>query len=603
MANHTIAAGPVPDRLHPETGAPAVTNLLRLLCCAGGLLTLTPVTTPAAPPADLVLRSGRIVTVDDDFQVAPAMAVDDGRIVAVGTDEQIRQYIGPDTDVVDLDGRMVLPGLIDSHVHAGSASMYEADHDIPAMESIDDVLAYIRERTKVVPKGEWITLSQVFITRLREQRYPTRAELDAAAPDHPVSFRTGPDASVNSLALQENGIDREFAAAHQDNVQVDPSTGEPTGLLRRSGSVLKTRPNSVRRKLTQAERDDRLASLLQDYNRWGITAAIDRSCSGSGQEQYERLLADGRLTVRMRLSRGLSPNGDFEAIEKRLDRYAADPLFTDPDPRLGIIGVKVFLDGGMLTGSAYFSQPWGVSTIYGIDDATYRGMRYIEDERLARLVRACAQRGLAFTAHSVGDAAVAALIDAYARVNEEIPIEPTRSTVTHSNFMSPTSIARAAQLGVGVDIQPAWLWLDTRTLATQFGDDRMRQFQPLSDLFRAGVKAGGGSDHMQRIGSLRSVNPYNPFLGMWVTVTRRARWYDGRLHPDQALTREQMIRFYTINNAWLMRAEDEIGSLEPGKRADFIIVDRDLLTCPDDDIRDTRVLATYLDGNPLPIDE
>ncbi|WP_197444222.1 amidohydrolase [Maioricimonas rarisocia] len=579
-------------------------NLVRLTICVGCLIPLLSESAAAAEPADLVLRGGKIVTVNDTFDIASAMAIDDGRVVAIGSDESMDAFIGEKTDVIDLKGQMVLPGLIDSHVHAGSASMYEADHDIPAMETIDDVLAYVRERTKVVPEGEWITLSQVFITRLREQRYPTRAELDAAAPNHPVAFRTGPDASVNSLALQENGIDREFAASHPENVQVDPATGEPTGLIRRAGSVLKTRSNSTRRKLTQAERDDRLAALLEDYNRWGITGAIDRNCSESGQAQYERLLADGRLNVRMRLSRGLSPNGDLAEIGKRLDGYAADPLFTDPDPdpRLGIIGVKVFLDGGMLTGSAYFSQPWGVSRIYGIDDATYRGMRYIESERLEELVRACAKRGLAFTAHSVGDAAVAALLEAYARINEEIPIESTRSTVTHSNFMSPSSIALAARLGVGVDIQPAWLYLDTRTLATQFGNDRMRQFQPLADLFEAGVKVGGGSDHMQRIGSLRSVNPYNPFLGMWVTVTRRARWFDGQLHPGQALSREQMIRFYTINNAWLMRAEEEIGSLEKGKRADFIIVDRDLLTCPDEDIRDTRVLATYLDGKRLPID-
>ncbi|MFG0332926.1 MAG: amidohydrolase [Maioricimonas sp. JB049] len=578
-------------------------NLLQRLFCVAGIVSLLAPAIAAAEPADLVLRSGKIVTVNAAFDIATAMAIHQGRIVAIGSDEQMNALIGGKTDVVDLEGKMVLPGLIDSHVHAGSASMYEADHEIPAMESIDDVLAYIRERTTVVPKGEWITLSQVFITRLREQRYPTRAELDAAAPDHPVAFRTGPDAAVNSLALQENGIDREFAASHPENVQVDPSTGKPTGLLRRAGSVLKTRTNSIRRKPTRAERDDRLAALLDDYNRSGITAAIDRNCSESGQAQYERLLADGRLNVRMRLSRGLSPNGDFAEIEQRLDRYAADPLFTDPDPRLGIIGVKVFLDGGMLTGSAYFSRPWGISRIYGIDDATYRGMRYIEDERLTMLVRACARRGLAFTAHSVGDAAVAALLKAYARVNEEIPIAATRSTVTHSNFMSPASIALAAQLGVGVDIQPAWLYLDTRTLATQFGNERMRQFQPLADLFEAGVKAGGGSDHMQRIGSLRSVNPYNPFLGMWVTLTRRARWYDGQLHPDQALSREQMISFYTINNAWLMRAEQEIGSLEKGKLADFIIVDRDLLTCPDDDIRDTRVLATYLAGKQLLADQ
>ena len=147
-----------------------------------------------------------------------------------------------------------------------------------------------------------------------------------------------------------------------------------------------------------------------------------------------------------------------------------------------------------------------------------------------------------------------------------------------------------------VDIQPAWLYLDTRTLAAQFGDDRLRYFQPLQSLFAAGVIAGGGSDHMQKIGSLRSINPYNPFLGDVGRDHPAGQGLRGPLHPEEALTREQAIRFYTINNARLLFLEDRIGSLEAGKQADFVVLDRDLLTCPEDEIRETRALATYLDG-------
>lgn len=548
-----------------------------------------------AAPADVVLRNGKVVTVDKTFSVVEAMAVSDGRIVGLGSNEHIQAWIGPKTEIVELDGRMVLPGLIDSHVHAGNASLYEADHTIPAMDSIDDVLAYLRERSRVVPAGEWIVLSQVFITRLKEQRYPTRAELDAVAPDHPVAFRTGPDASVNSRALKLNGIDREFAAKHPNHVQVD-SKGEPTGILRQSEVVLKTPPNSTNKKLSVAEQDDRLVILLDDYNRWGITAAIDRNCNDGQFDQYRRLLQSGRLRVRMRLSRSLDPKDSFNAIEGKLDEYAGERLFTNPEPRLGVIGVKVFLDGGMLTGSAYFSQPWGVSRVYGIDDPAYRGMKYIDDSRLQEIVRACVKRKLAFTAHSVGDAAVSALLAAYAKVNIDHPVAESGSTITHSNFMSDESIAEAARLGIAVDIQPAWLYLDGRTLESQLGLERMRRFQPLKRLFEAGVTAGGGSDHMQRIDNMKAVNPYNPFLGMWITVARQPRGMTEPLYPDQSLSREQMIRFYTINNAKLMRAESLIGSLEIGKQADFIVVDRDLLTCPVEAIRDTRVMATYLDG-------
>ena len=151
------------------------------------------------------------------------------------------------------------------------------------------------------------------------------------------------------------------------------------------------------------------------------------------------------------------------------------------------------------------------------------------------------------------------------------------------------------ELGVAVDIQPAWLYLDTRTLVNQFGYERRVIFSHFK-AFSSRRHCGGGSDHMQKIDSLKSINPYNPFLGMWTEVTRRAKWYDGQLHPEEALTREQAIRFYTINNAYLMFLENETGSLDVKKRADFVVLDTDLLSCPVDDIRHTKVLSTYVDG-------
>jgi predicted amidohydrolase YtcJ len=162
--------------------------------------------------------------------------------------------------------------------------------------------------------------------------------------------------------------------------------------------------------------------------------------------------------------------------------------------------------------------------------------------------------------------------------------------------MSPESVRMVARLGVIPLVQPAWLYLDTRTLNTHFGYERLRYFQPLRSICEAGGIAAGGSDHMQKLGSIRSINPYNPFLGMWTTITRRARWYDGRLHPEEALSREQAIRFYTVNCARALFLEEHVGSLEKGKKADMIVVDTDLLTCPEDAIKDTQVLRTYLDG-------
>ena len=549
-----------------------------------------------AAEADLILHGGRIVTVDKQFSIAQAVAITNHSIAAVGTDADILKLKTAQTRVVDLRGRTVLPGLMDSHTHPTGASLTEFDHEIPAFETIAEVLAYVRKRAEVLKPGEWIDLQQVFITRLREQRYPSRAELDAAAPNHPVLFRTGPDASLNSLALKLSGIDRDFKVTDGGAgfIEKDPASGEPTGILRNCTRFVAVK--SPLRKPTDAQKRERLKELLRDYNSVGITTICDRDANVAGVELYKSLHETGELSLRVNLSMDVPYIGAIETIKERIRQIGADPLFKQRGDWLRIVGVKTFLDGGMLTGSAYMRQPWGVSEMYGITDPNYRGVLFIPKERLREMVRTTAENGLQFTAHSVGDGAVHTLLEVYDELGREMPLRATRPCITHVNFQSAEAVQMAARLGVVLDIQPAWLYLDTRTLVKQFGYERLAYFQPLKSLFEAGVVAGGGSDHMQKIGSLRSNNPYNPFLGMQTAITRRARWYDGVLHPEQTLTREQAIRFYTSNNAHLLFQETKTGSLEPGKFADLAVLDRDLLTCPVDEIVSTRVLQTYVGG-------
>jgi predicted amidohydrolase YtcJ len=543
--------------------------------------------------ADLILHHGKVVTVDRDFSIHQALAVKQDRIIRVGTDLDVLTLRGPKTEVIDLAGKMVLPGLIDSHTHPSDACLTEFDHPVPQMETISDVLEYIRARTRAVGRGRWVIVRQVFITRLKEQRYPTRTELDHVAPDNPVLFATGPDASLNSLALKHCGIDRSFRVEGAGKVEKDPQTGEPTGILRNCARYIKA--ESPDRKPTEEDKDRRLIELLCDYNSVGITSIIDRDAFLPAIDRYERLQNEGKLPVRVAISHHIETTGEFDNVRSAIRQVAAHPLRRG-GPRLRLIGIKTYLDGGMLTGSAFMREPWGVSKIYAIDDPAYRGVRFIPPERLTDIVRETVASGLQFTAHSVGDGAVHALLDAYEEINKTTPVAPTRPCITHSNFMSREAIEQAARLGVVVDIQPAWLYLDTRTLAAHFGYARLRYFQPLHTLFEEGVIAGGGSDHMQKIGSYRSINPYNPFLGMYVAISRRANGYTGQLHPEEALTRAQAIRFYTINNARLMFLEDRVGSIEVGKQADIIVVDRDLLTCPEEEIKNTQTLAAYLDG-------
>ncbi len=581
---------------------PATINI-RPLLCSFGLLLLTCLASPAQD-ADLIVHHGRIVTVDQKFTVTQAMAVKDGIILSTGTDDEILRHKGPHTEVMDLGGKMVLPGLMDSHTHPLGAAMTEFDHEIPAMETIADVLAYIQGRAKVVAAGEWIVVQQVFITRLREQRYPTRTELDAAAPQHPVVFRTGPDASFNSLALKIRGIDRNFKIPDGIAGRVETNAeGEPTGILRNFANYLKVPESGGVKSPTPAQKAERLKLLFKDYNANGITSIGDRDANPESLVLYQNLRADGALTVRVAISQHIDNTGPVAEIQNSIRQVALSRLFREKDPLLRIIGIKTFLDGGMLTGSAYMREPWGVSETYAITDPAYRGVLFIPKERLRPMVETAVACGLQFTAHSVGDGAVHTLLDVYEDIARTRPIKETRPCLTHANFMSREAVQQIAKLGVVVDMQPAWLYMDTRTLMKHFGSERLRWFQPLHSLFEAGAIAGGGSDHMQKIGALRAVNPYHPFLAMWVAITRQAKNFEGTLHPEEALTREQAIRFYTANNAYLLVREKDTGSLEAGKLADFIVLDTDLLTCPAEAIPNTKVLRTYLGGKQVYVRE
>ena len=544
---------------------------------------------------DQIFHHGKIVTVDERFSIAEALAVRGDRIQAVGLNDDVLKLAGPQTKLIDLKGRTVIPGLIDSHVHAPGAAMYEFDHPIPEMDSVADVLKYIAGRAEVLDDGDWIVVSQVFITRLRDQRYPNRRELDAAAPKNPVMFSTGPDCSCNSLALELSGIDKNFEITDgkAGKIEKDPTTGEPTGILRNASRFVKSKSKS--KSATLDDRVLRLKELFADYNAVGLTSVADRSASEDSAKAYSQLKEKGELTCRVFLSYGVNGMGSRDEVEQGIQKAADHPLHKY-DPMLWLRGIKVFLDGGMLTGSAYLRQPWGVSDIYSITDPDYRGIRFIPQEDLVHMARYALERDLQFTAHAVGDGAVHALIDAYAEIDKTFPVRPCRPCITHCNFMSLEAVQQMQQLGVVADLQPIWLWLDGATLRKQFGDERLTYFQPYKTIFDHGVIVGGGSDHMQKIGSLRSVNPYNPFLGMWTALTRQPRRTDRPLHIEQVLSREQVLRLYTINNAWLTFEETQKGSLAHDKLADFVVLKQDILTCPVDEVRDITVSATYLSG-------
>ncbi len=559
------------------------------------VLSLAASATFAADPADIVLHHGRIVTVDVQFKVVEAIAVKGDRVVAVGSNDDVRKLAGEKTKLIDLKGQMVLPGLSDTHTHPTGAAMHEFDHPIPDMQTIGDVLAYIRQRAATVEPGDWISVRQVFVTRLRDQRFPSRKELDEAAPKNPVMFSTGPDAALNSLALEASGLTKDFKITDGQPgfLEKDPQTGELTGMLRSCTRLAK--PKGKSKSASKDEQRARLKELMTAYNAVGLTSISDRSASDGAVDLFDELKQRDELTCRVFLSYGINAQDPIDQIEKRVKKATEHPAHAY-DNRLWLRGVKIFLDGGMLTGSAYMRKPWGVSQIYSITDPEYRGVLFVEPDKLRQIAKVVLSNNLQMTAHSVGDGAVHALIDAYEHVDKELPVKKLRPCITHCNFMSLEAIQKMQKLGIVADLQPAWLYLDGATLRKQFGEERTAYFQPYKTIFEHGVVVGGGSDHMQKLGSLRSINPYNPWLGIWTTLTRLPRWTDQPLHSEQSISREQAIRLYTTNNAFLTFEEKEKGSLEAGKLADFVVIDRDILTCPVDDIRDVNVRQTWMGG-------
>ena len=567
------------------------------LARAGCLIACT-ITAYAAAAADHVFHNGRIVTMDRDFSVVSALAIEGGRVLATGSDAEMLAMADADTVVVDLRDRMMLPGLIDSHVHPDQASVSEFDHPVPAMLTVADVMDYVRSRAEVLPEGEWIWVRTVLTPRLRERRYPTKAELDAAAPLHPVVFAPYiyyPKASMNSLALERLGIDRAFEGEAATDIERDAATGEPTGLIRNHTRYVDD-PGEV--DLTDdGERAEAFRNLMRTYNAAGLTTVGDRKATSNSMRIFTALEAEDALTVRFSLMH-LVDTGPGRNVDEIVADIAELGRLRERvnGPMLELIGIKTFVDGGITSGTAYMLEPWGTSDIFAISDPQYRGNLVLSGDRLERIIRAAADSGLQFTGHAVGDAAVAELVRAYGAVSSESFIRHLRPSLTHANFITAQAIVQMARWGIVADIQPAWLYLDSHNLLDQWGENRLRHFQPLKSLFDAGVLVAGGSDHWHRLDSNSATNPFNPFLGIWIVLKREPRHVGHVLNAEQALTREQALRLYTTNAAYILFREEQVGSLEPGKYADMIVVDRDILTSELDDIRDTRVLSTYVNG-------
>jgi predicted amidohydrolase YtcJ len=554
---------------------------------------------PAAD-ADLILHNGRIVTVDRLFTVGQAVAVKSGKIVAVGPDSAIlKAERGPKTEVIDLHGGAVLPGLVDAHVHALEAGLSEFRAPIPALDSFAAVQAYIQDRAAQTPSGGWIVVPRTFPTRLKEMRMPTRQVLDITK-DHPVLFDASYVVVLNSLALKQCGIDRNTPNPPGGEV-VKGADGEPNGILKNAASLVTGLVNGPDRAghFTEAEKLDALEQQLKRYVAAGLTTVGDRAVDDEQIALYQKLKAAGRLPIRAVLT--WRPDGSQPAATLQQQIESAPYTTNTGDSWLKFGTFKLTLDGGMTIGTAFQRYPYGPfgKQLYGKTDPDDRGQLFIPPAKLLAVMRTARNRGWQLTTHDQGGGAVDNFLDTLEQLDREKPIAPTRSHLMHASFQSPEAIARMKKMGLLADVQSSWLYLDAPALEQVFGYEGMRYFYPLRSYIDAGIIVAAGSDHMIGHDKNRATNPYNPFLSMWTEVTRLTRAPSGlgkAIHPEQKITRAEALKTHTIWPAYLQFADNERGSIEPGKLADLVVIDRDYLTCPEEQIRSIQPVMTILDG-------
>jgi predicted amidohydrolase YtcJ len=397
---------------------------------------------------------------------------------------------------------------------------------------------------------------------------------------------------INSEAMRVSGMDEN--TVHK-GVLRDSKTGKLSGYLRASAFGLLELP--AKKPLSAREREDAILDMLNRYNRYGITSI----CSGSGDfesfEMYRKLGKEGKLTTRVtqNITLKLPESLDPDALSDTIRDFGCVSGEGDDWARIGAL--KVFLDGGILTGTAFLREPWGdpAGKIFGIRDPAYRGVVNLSPDELFTIVSAANEAGWKFTAHCTGGGGVDRLLDAYEKADRIKSIRGKRFSIIHGNFYTDEAIRRMGDLGVYADMQAAWFYKDADAMLKILGEARMATFHPYRSLVDAGVVVNGGSDHMVKWDADASINPYNPFLAMWTMVTRKTE----RGHVimrEQSITRKEALRMYTINNAYASFEESWKGSLEPGKLADLAVLSDDLLDCEADRIRDIEAELTIVGG-------
>lgn len=543
--------------------------------------------------ADKILTNGIVYTADAEDRVVEAVAISNGRILACGRSEEIARYRGSGTEVIDLDGKMAMPGVIDVHNHillSGKAALYELQFHASA--SIDEICAKVSQHAERTPPGQWIvgnSWGADMTTALNTEA--ALAKLDAASPDHPVMLRDESQHNrwVNSVALRQCGILHDTEDPAQGGFARDPSTHRLTGVLLEAASGVAEK--AVEDMLTDDMRAASARRAVEIANSFGITGFQEAASTLPVLAALANLDRTGGLTAWAVASLPLVPPGFLfgEAGEGLLARreefrtHHVMPNYT-----------KVFLDGVPGTRTAAFHDAYldAPDMPHG-----HRGDPLMEMPELIRHVARSEQLGMGLKVHCTGDRAVTMVLDAVEAVRHFNGPTTVRHQIAHASYICPADIKRFAELGVVADLCPI-MWFPTTFLEGHkevMGEQRAQRFWPIADLVQSGALIAGGSDW--------PVIPLpNPWIGIEGMITRQNPFgeFPGvSLWPEQAVDLKTALRTYTVNSATAMNIDHLTGSLVPGKSADLIVLDRNLFDCPSGEIGKTTVKATYFEGRAV----
>jgi predicted amidohydrolase YtcJ len=524
----------------------------------------------AAPAADLVLRGGR-VWAGKGRPAATAIAVKDGRVAALGADADVNPLIGPGTRVIDLGGRLVVPGFNDAHVHFLSGGFGLLSVDLRGARDEQDFARRIAEHARTLPKGAWIQEGNWDHETWPSRALPTRQLIDAVTPDHPVFVQRldGHMGLANSLALRLAGVTRDTPDPDGGTIVRD-ARGEPSGIFKDNAEELVTRaiPEPSREMNLRAAR-----AGLAEAARLGVTSIQDNS-SVDALRTYQDLRARGELTARFYVWR-------YASALEWLDKAGVRTGLGDEWIRLGAL--KILSDGSMGSGTAAFFEPYS-------DDPRTSGLLLQPVAELERLVRAADAAGFQLAVHAIGDRANSLVLDAFEKAAAANPARDRRFRIEHAQVVRKADLARYRRLGVIASIQPSHCIDDMRWAERRIGKGRARDAYNFRSFTSAGIPVAFGTDWF--------VEPLDPRLGLYAAVTRElpeggpaGGWF-----PEEKITLEDALDLYTRGSAYAEFAEKEKGTLAPGMLADLAVFASDLFAVPPRQILTTPFDLTVVGG-------